>query len=772
MCRKLICLVSFVVLLSIAGSVSAELVAHWMLDETSGTTAADSTGNGHDGTVVGTANWVAGMIGGALDFDGSSTSVHINNQVAQGTWTLTMWLKPRDIPYSGGYYAVWHSDGWSGGTLHLHLRDQGWGAAPSLLNADFNTGPDATSTTTLQADEWYHFALTVTDEGGIASQLYINGVLENEGSGGNGGDFFGPGTFGDWNNEDRYYHGLLDDIRIYDHVLSETEILGALTGMGWPYASKPTPEDETLLTEFMMGILGTTLSWKPGDFAESHNVYFGDDFDTVNDGTEDTFQGNQADTYFLVGYGYMPNDPLPDGLVPGTTYYWRIDEVNDTEPNSPWKGDVWSFSLPPTKAYIPTPSDGSKFIDPNADLSWQLGMGGVVQTMYLDEDYDAVNNGTIDGISVTGTTTYDPGPLELDTIYYWRVETSGAYGPIKGDVWSFKTTLPGLGTIVHERWDGISSVPELRNHWKFPNNPDAVEILNRFSWDLDFEGYAARIYGWVYAPSTGDYTFWLCTDDNGELWLSTDDDPSNMRQIAQESSYQGANVWGTGEEQSELIPLVAGNRYYIEALWQEGTGGDHCMVAWRGPGIEGPTIIPGTNLSPYRPLKAYGAKPTNRATGVTQTPILEWKPGIQASSHEVYFGTDEDSVRNATKTSSEYIGPRALGDESYDPGKLAWESTYYWRVDEVNNSNPESPWVGSVWSFTTAGYAIVDDFEDYNATDKQIWAVWHDGLGYFDLDGVFHPGNGTGSAVGDEDNDITYMEETIVHGGNMQQRPD
>ncbi|MHC4753364.1 MAG: PA14 domain-containing protein, partial [Planctomycetota bacterium] len=178
--------------------------------------------------------------------------------------------------------------------------------------------------------------------------------------------------------------------------------------------------------------------------------------------------------------------------------------------------------------------------------------------------------------------------------------------------------------------------------------------------------------------------------------------------------------------------------------------GDHCMVAWQGPGVPTRTIIPGTNLSPYEPLKAYGAKPTNRATGVTQTPVLEWKPGIQAASHELYFGTDEDVVRNATKASSEYIGPRALGDESYDPGKLVWESTYYWRVDEVNNTNPDSPWVGSVWNFTTADYAIVDDFEDYNITDKQIWAIWHDGIGYWDLDGLFHPGNGTGSGVGDE----------------------
>ena len=94
-----------------------------------------------------------------------------------------MWLKPRDIPYSSGFYAVMHTDGWSGGGTHLHLR-----ANTSLLNCDFNSGPDVTSTTVLQQDEWYHAVVTVTDQGGGASQMYINGIVENEATGGSGPD--------------------------------------------------------------------------------------------------------------------------------------------------------------------------------------------------------------------------------------------------------------------------------------------------------------------------------------------------------------------------------------------------------------------------------------------------------------------------------------------------------------------------------------------------------------------------------------------------------
>jgi hypothetical protein len=65
------------------------------------------------------------------------------------------------------------------------------------------------------------------------------------------------------------------------------------------------------------------LSWAPGSFAVSHDVYLGDNFDDVNDGVEGTFRGNQATTFIVAGF---PGFSYPDGLVPGTTYYWRIDE--------------------------------------------------------------------------------------------------------------------------------------------------------------------------------------------------------------------------------------------------------------------------------------------------------------------------------------------------------------------------------------------------------------------------------------------------------------
>ncbi|MEA3225530.1 MAG: hypothetical protein U9Q07_06230, partial [Planctomycetota bacterium] len=151
--------------------------------------------------------------------------------------------------------------------------------------------------------------------------------------------------------------------------------------------------------------------------------------------------------------------------------------------------------------------------------------------------------------------------------------------------------------------------------------------------------------------------------------------------------------------------------------------------------------------------------PSNGAVDVKPTLILTWNSGVLAASHEVYFGTDADAVKNAAKTSPEYKGTRALGDESYDPGKLELNTTHYWRIDEVNNANPDSPWIGNIWSFSTGDFLVVDDFESYDDIDppdpasNRIFDKWIDGFGT----------TTNGALVG---NDLPpYAEQTIVHGG-------
>ena len=104
-------------------------------------------------------------------------------------------------------------------------------------------------------------------------------------------------------------------------------------------AFDPSPEDGATNNDTWV-----LLSWQSGEYASSHDVYFGDNFEDVNEGAEEVYRGNQNDTWFFVG---LSEYPYPEGLVPGMTYYWRIDEVNDAYPNNPWKGPVWSFTIQP-----------------------------------------------------------------------------------------------------------------------------------------------------------------------------------------------------------------------------------------------------------------------------------------------------------------------------------------------------------------------------------------------------------------------------------------
>ena len=605
--RKVIILVFFVLVpgLVLTSVAKADLVGLWRFDETSGTIAHDASGNGHDGTLVGDPKWGPGKIGGALEFDGTDDVVDLGafDVVGPGI-TLAGWIKPDDFDINDGRIITkaneWLADDhwWMLSTiaeagetrLRFRLKTTDGQAVPTLIAS---SGP-------LVTNEWYHTAATWD---GTTMRLYLNG--EETGSMAKGGDAVATDASvkvaigsqpsdafaTDPSRVNKFFDGFIDDVRLYNGALTQDEIQVLMEGSGgYPFAFGPTPADGALYPDTWVN-----LSWSPGDFAGSHDVYFGDNFDDVNAGAESTFQGNQTSTFLVAGF---PGFAYPDGLVPGTTYYWRIDEVNDTEPNSPWVGPVWSFSIPPKTAYSPNPADGAESIDVDVKISWTGGFGAKLHTVYFNDNFDDVNDGVV-GLP-QALTTYTPGPLKLAKTYYWRVDEFDIIETYKGDVWSF-TTQGAVGS------------------------PD----------------------------------------------------------------------------------------------------------------------------------------PSNGAVDVKQTQILSWSPGVYAASHQLYFGIDKDAVKNANTGSPEYKGTRDLGAESYEPGKLEWDSTYYWRIDEVNNANPDSPWAGILWSFTTANFLIVDDFEAYNDLDpadpesNRIFNVWIDGYGI--------PTNG--SLVGYEN--PPFAEQTIVHSGNQ-----
>ena len=604
MCDKLTCLLVVSILLAVPQILDADLVGHWPLDGD----ALDVSGNGLDGTINGTVVPVADRMGNpdfAMQFGGgSSDNVDIGDPPElqlTGAMTLTAWVS---------------LDGSNTNNARIFAKAGGGGSRSWSLNIEASSGGVANPATfqvsasgasnisisdpdPLQTDEWVHLAGVYRP--GEATEIYVNGQLKARNTSNipaaqfsNNGRTVLIGNRNDCGNCG--WVGSIDDVRIYDHAMTEGEILSVMAGEPRTTAFHPEPPDGAIIEDSW-----TTLSWLPGFFAVSHDVYLGDNFNDVNESTADTFRGNITDDFTIAGIGGYP---YPDGLVPGMTYYWRIDEVNDAEPNSPWKGDVWSFSIPPKTAHNPVPAEGAESVDLNVKLSWTAGLGAKFHTIYIDESFEQVNSAT-EGIS-HGSTSYNPGPLKLAKTYYWRVDEFDSAAIYKGQVWSF-TTEGAVG------------------------NPN---------------------------PADG----------------TVDVDP---------------------------------------------------------------------------------------------TQILSWDAGAVAASHEVYFGTDANAVADATKASPEYKGPKALGDESYDPGRLDLTTTYYWRIDEVNVANPDSPWPGKVWSFTTGDFLVIDDFEFYDANDNQIWYAWKDGLGYGTPGTAdYYAGNGTGAAVGDETT-ASYTEETIVHGGGQ-----
>jgi hypothetical protein len=193
---------------------------------------------------------------------------------------------------------------------------------------------------------------------------------------------------------------------------TDADYENAIPGGGFGPVTRPDPEDGAMLTDTWV-----SLNWRPGDFAVSHDVYFGENFDDVNNGSADTFRGNQASDFFVVGF---PGMPYPEGLVPGTTYYWRIDEVNEADPNSPWRGPVWSFWLAPNNAYAPSPADGALYINTEPTLTWGAGFGAKLHNVVFGDNFDEVSGAA--GGAPQANLTYTPGTLEKGKTYYWRVD--------------------------------------------------------------------------------------------------------------------------------------------------------------------------------------------------------------------------------------------------------------------------------------------------------------------------------------------------------------
>jgi len=657
----------------LAGSASAadpNLVGWWKLDETSGMTAADSSGNGNNGTLSGSLfgdEWAAGIDGGALGLNwngyvncGTGASLDIT-----GDFTVGAWVKPgpgSEASYMGvggrlvsapsymGFSLVRHSSG----VYRLWVANQATAAVVG-----------ASSTQTYTAGEWHN---VMGVRSGSACSLYVDGVKAGSADVpvmALSTNFVHIGMQYANSPTDRLWIGLIDDFRLYNRALTEAE-LAALVGVR---AMSPSPADGA--TDVLMGL----LQWSGTPGATMYDVYVG---------TSPTL--GQAD---FVGRTPAPMTFYAQPLQPGATYYWRVDAVTGAGAVS--QGSTWKFTVTPMTAHVPNPPDGAKWVGTTLTASWTGGQGAVSHIVYGDTDKAAVAAG--DASTKLGTiteTSFDASAiLQPNTTYYWRIdEIDGAGVTSPGEVWSFSTFDPAGGAVA-EYWDNmnlageakvVKIVPEINFNWgdgptQGTNSPDANIPTNLFScrWTAELN-----------VPVTGEYVLYEASDDGARMWLNGDPIASGW--------------WdrGTTEDRTPRLSLVAGQRYLVVMEMYENGGGAAAYLRWAGPGIP-KQIIPQGALMP--PKGAFSLSPADGATGVTESPVLSWRVGAGATGQVVYLSTNKDKVAAGDPTVA--IGSVPLPETSLTPAEpFGRGTTIFWKVDVVAADGAVVP--GLVSSFRIA----------------------------------------------------------------------
>ena len=287
-------------------------------------------------------------------------------------------------------------------------------------------------------------------------------------------------------------------------------------------------------------------------------------------------------------------------VLPATPYVYQVSAVNRDAYESDLSAEV--MLAVPGIVSITTPEDvivEVRFSEPLDTIS-----AGQTANYVFDNTTVTAAGLHADGVTVILTTSQ----LQAEQTYTLTVNNvqtlSGAPMPPDLQV-SFVYSPHGAGYILREYWLGIggSSVADLTGNANFPDNPSGTTQPTLFEAPTSFANdYGTRMLGYVHPPVTGDYVFWIASDDNSQLFLSTDIDPANKVQIAYVPSHTGSRVWTSyAQQQSAPVHLEAGRRYYIEALHKEGGGGDNLAVAWQTPedAVFNNLPIDGIHLSPY-----------------------------------------------------------------------------------------------------------------------------------------------------------------------------
>jgi hypothetical protein len=493
------------------------------------------------------------------------------------------------------------------------------------------------------------------------------------------------------------------------------------------------------------------------------------------------------------------------GVEPGLTYYWRVDEVDADGVVT--QGDVWSFTTLSTKAAEPLPHAGAKSAPVDGALTWTPGYGAQTHTVYFGTSIEEVTNAT--GGTPQAAPTYTPAsPLAKGTTYYWRVDEFDGTNTYTGPVWSFTTitdiTITDPDLVGWWTFDegGTTKALDFSGHGNDGTYGGGVTLVDGVT------GYAVKLNaGYIAVDGVVDdikttnitLSAWIKTTQSGEGNVFAANDSAS--DYALMFGIQGGNPYRWDQGDQQFPPAINDNQWHLLTYVRDGATGyiyvDGTLRAtystsfsWSSPtvtrwsiGQEWDDSTPSDfynglvddvriytrpltadevmGLMRVDPTLAWKPSPSNGATPdvIKAGDGLTWSAGDNAKQHDVYFGTDEATVKSADASDQTGVYRGRQAEASFAPAEtLGWGSgPYYWRIDEVQEDGTVS--TGAVWNFSVAAYLTVDDMEAY--TDKEgeeIYTTWVDGF----TDGLSNSTVGLMTAVGG-----TFGETTIVHGGRQ-----
>ncbi len=281
--------------------------------------------------------------------------------------------------------------------------------------------------------------------------------------------------------------------------------------------------------------------------------------------------------------------------------------------------------------------------------------------------------------------------------------------------------LPGLasatdGELIQKIWWGIGggNVSDLTGHVDYPDNWTETAEDRGWDWSLGFDverdlgsQFGTTIEGYITAPVTGNYVFYIATDDGGELWLSTEGngdyyatDPAQATMVAATNGWAGYKQWDNTDNVVPSVPIALeeGGKYYVYALMKEDGGGDHTTVGWV---IDGATTYPTDSIAqeyissdPYAPWKATGVTPP--ADGSVGQGLITWgeptwntpTPIVQ---YNVHMSTDEAQVSDPANSAATFKGSVAAGADLELLLDVAKNTIYYVRVDTALADSATDP---------------------------------------------------------------------------------